>query len=252
MKQKPDAPIKGITRRNALKSGVILSSGLVFGGAAVGTVGAENTSAVARAVSPHLSVRAMDDSEPSPIPDPQDRLVHRGSGNPVDDGTDHEELDGTHQLRWGEFSALTGEAKMECVESGGDVKTEVEVKIGGLVPDGFYTIWVCELEDPGFVDDRDSTVALENIVGCNPLGENDGTENVFRATGSRGTLEVTDVPGAYTVVPPWAPGGSSPGCLLGADQIILVGVLHLDDQSHGPIPGDSTAGDHVDHFAFVF
>lgn len=245
-------PNRGLTRRNALKAGVAVTSGFAFGSGAIGTVAANGSSATARAMPVHLSVRAMGDSEPSPVPDPQDKLVHRFSGNPVDDGTDHEELDGTHHFRWCEYSALEGRAKMDCVSDNGDVKTDVKVKIGGLVPGGLYTIWVCELEDPGFVDDRDPAVALQNVVGCNPLGKNDGTENVFRATGSMGTLEVTDMPGAYTVVPPWAPGGSSPECLLGTDQIILVGVLHLDDQSHGPVPGDPEAGDHVDHFAFIF
>lgn len=252
MKQKTEEAIGGLTRRNALKAGALLSSGLAFGGAAIGTVGAENMSAMARAVPVHLSVRAMGDNEPSPVPDPKDKLVHRISGNPVDDGTEHEKLDGTHHIRWGEYRALEGMAKMECVDDDGDVKTEVTVEVGGLVKGGLYTIWVCELEDPGFVDDRNPAVALQNLVGCNPLGKNDGTQNVFRATGGVGTLEVTDMPGAYTVVPPWAPGGSSPECLLGADQIILAGVLHLDDLSHGPFPGDPEAGDHVDHFAFVF
>lgn len=252
MAQKQKNQSGKVTRRNALKTGAVLSSGLVFGGAVVGTVAADDTSAVARAVPAHLNVRAMGDCEPSPVPDPRDKLVHRSSGNPVDDGTDHEELDGTHHFRWGEYSALEGKAKMECVDDYGDVKTNVKVKVGGLVKGGLYTIWVCELEAPGFVDDRDPTVALQNLVGCNPLGKNDGTENVFRATGGTGTLTVTDVPGTYTVVPPWAPGGSSPACLLDADQIILVGVLHLDDQNHGPVPGDPESGDHVDHFSFVF
>jgi hypothetical protein len=252
MKQKTEEPIGGLTRRKALKAGAVLSSGLAFGGAAIGTVGAEDMSAKARAVPMHLSLRAMGDSEPSPVPDPQDKIVHRVSGNPVDDGTDHEELDGTHHFRWGEYRALEGVAKMDCVDDGGDVETEVTVEVGGLVKGGLYTIWVCELVDPGIVDDRDPTVALQNLVGCNPLGKNDGSENVFRATGGVGTLEVTDMPGAYTLVPPWGSGGSSPDCLLETDQTILVGVLHLDDKSHGPVPGDPVAGDHVDHFAFMF
>lgn len=243
MTRKTERPIGGITRRNTLKAGVALSSGL-----AIGTAGA-TSSATSRAVPSHLAIRAMDDSEPSPKPDPQDKLVHRLSGNPVDDGTDHEELDGSHQLRWGEFSAVKGRAKMECVTDGDSVKTDVEVKVGGLVPGGLYTVWVCEFEGVGFVDDRNPDVALRNLVGCNPLGKNDGTENVFRATGSTGTLDVTDMPGAYTL---GDTSRSSPECLLGTDQTILIGVLHLDDQNHGPVPGIPEDGDHVDHFAFVF
>lgn len=243
--------IGGLTRRRAIKAGVAGASGLALGGAVSGTVGA-NSSAMARAVPVHLATRAMGDSEPSPVPDPQDKLVHRESGNPIDDGTDHETLDGTHQLRWGEFRALNGVAKMECVEDNGGFKTNVNVEIAGLVKDGLYTIWVCEFAAPGFVDDRDPAVALGNLIGCNPLGKNDGTQNAFRANGSVGTLEVTDMPGEYTVVPPFAPGGSSPECLLETDQTILVGVVHLDDQTHGPAPGDPAAGDHVDHFAFIF
>lgn len=249
MTRKLEGPIGGLTRRNALKAGVAVTSGFAFGSGAIGTVAANESSATARAVPVHLSVRAMGDSEPSPVPDPQDKLVHRFSGNPVDDGTDHEELDGTHHFRWCEYSALEGRARMDCVSDNGDVKTEVKVKVGGLVKGGLYTVWVCELEDPGFVDDRDPAVALQNLVGCNPLGKNDGTENVFRATGGMGTLTVTDMPGAYTL---GDTSQASPACLLDADQIILVGVVHLDDQSHGSVPGDPEAGDHVDHFAFVF
>lgn len=191
----------------------------------------------------------MGDSEPSPRPDPQDKLVHRFSGNPVDDGTDHEELDGSHHLKWGEFRALEGRARMKCVEDGGAVETAVSLAVKGLVPGGLYTVWVCEFENPGFVDSRDPRVALQNVVGCNPLGKNDGTDNVFRTTGGKGTLDVTDMAGAYTI---GDTSESSPDCLLATDQTILVGVLHLDDQSHGPVPGSVREGDHVDHFAFVF
>lgn len=140
---------------------------------------------------------------------------------------------------------------MECVDDNGDAKTEVTVNVRGLVPDGLYTVWVCEFEGDGFKKDaRDPNMALENIVGCNPLGKNDGSENWFRATGSTGTLEVTDMPGAYTLPP--GDTSESPPCLLTTDQTVLVGVLHMDDRTHGPVPGIPEDGDHVDHFACIF
>lgn len=154
MTQQTEGPIGGLTRRRALRSGVALSTGLVFGGFASGTAAA-TAMATSRAVPIHLALRAMGDSEPSPRPDPQDKLVHRFSGNPVDDGTDHEELDGSHQLKWGEFRALEGRARMECVEDGDVVETAVSLAVKGLVPGGLYTVWVCEFENPGFVDSRD-------------------------------------------------------------------------------------------------
>lgn len=236
----------GRTRRSALKAGVTLSSGLVFSGAAIGTVAAQM--ATARAVPVAVAVRAEGDSEPSPTPDPQDKLVHRASGFPVDDGTDHEILDGSHQLRWGEFSALAGRATMKCMSGG----TKVKIDVAGLVKGGLYTIWVCEFEDPGIVPSRDHAVALQNLVGCAPLGANDGSENVFRTTGGRGTIEAIDKSEPYTIVLPGKEVEDSPDCLHDADQIVLIGVLHLDDETHGPVPGDPEAGDHVDQFAFIF
>lgn len=115
-----------------------------------------------------------------------------------------------------------------------------------------YTIWVCEFEDPGLVISRDHAVTLQNLVGCAPLGANDGGENVFHATGGVGTIEAVDTSEPYTLVLPGKEVRDSPLSLLDADQIVLVGVLHLDDEMHGPVPGNPQAVDHVDQFAFLF
>lgn len=87
-----------VTRRRALKTGAILTGVLASGGTAIGTVGA-STRAEAGIVGEHHFVRAAGAEEPSAKPDPQDRLVERRLGHPVDDGRDEEDLDGTHQLR---------------------------------------------------------------------------------------------------------------------------------------------------------
>lgn len=225
MSQQSERPIGGITRRDALKASAALASGLAGGGVAVGTVGASE-SITTRASTFHHRVRAADDSDPgSPKPDPQDLLVERAQGNPVDDG-EVVDLDGTHQLRWGEFSAVEGRATVECVEGGTDVTFELR----GLVPNELYSVWVIVFESPGFVDTRNLKVATQNRVGVGSLGAPDGSENVFRARGSTGSLEVFHPDGDLSVF------GSVEDCLLNEYEVHLVGLFHLDNETHGPLP----------------
>lgn len=220
-------PTTAITRRGALRSGAALTSGLLLGGAVVGSATAVGGTTV-RAVPVDLFVRAADDPEPSPIPDPQDLLVNRVGGNPIDDGTIHTELDGTHQLTWGEFSAIQGKASVMCKDGG----TQVRARMTGLVPDGLYTMWVVVFGEGGFITEtRDIEAALfPNLLGVGSLGQPDGSENVFRANGSTAMVEAWHPPG------PLSAAGAVEGCLLEEYEVHLVAVLHLDDQSHGPIP----------------
>lgn len=242
----------GLTRRTALKAGGLLTSGLALGSASIGTAGA-NMHVEADIVGEHHFVRAADDSDPgSPIPDPQDRLVERRLGNPVDDGTDESALDGTHQLRWGEFRAVNGEVTMKCANDG----TDVSVRANGLVPNKLYTAWVIVFHEPGFdFSSREifpfaqPGTAGEHLLGAGPLGFPDGSQNTFAVHGGhgelsarhpRGKLPIPGPEGFYTVE----------GCLLDEFEVHIVGDYHLDGDTHGAFPG--SPGQHVEHFGAAF
>jgi hypothetical protein len=241
MSRKTDRPTGGLTRRYALKTGVAVASGLASGGAVIGRVAA-NESITTRASTFHHRVRAADDNDPgSPKPDPEDLLVERARGNPVDDG-EVVDLDGTHQLRWGEFSAVEGKAKVECVDGG----TDVTVEYAGLVPGELYSVWVIGFESPGFIDTRDLSVAAQNRVGVGSLGAPDGSENVFRARSGTGRLEVFHPNGDLSLF-------GSVDCLLDEYEVHLVGLFHLDNETHGPAPEPSPgSGTVVPQVAFEF
>lgn len=237
MSQNLDGLTGGLTRRHALKAGAGVVSGMVGNQAAVGTVSASESISV-RASAFHHRLRAADDEEPSPKPDPQDLLVERARGNPVDDGN-VVELDGTHQLRWGELRAVEGRTTVECVDGG----TDVTVELAGLVPNQLYSVWVIVFEEPGFVDTRNLSVATQNRVGLGSLGAPGGSENVFRARGSTGRLNVFHPKGALSGF------GSVANCLLNEHEVHLVGMFHLDNKSDDakPVPGTV-----VPHVAFEF
>lgn len=232
MSQKTEGWNRSITRRSALKAGAVAASTLTVGGAAIGTAGASEA-ITTRAFPIDFAVRAADDSDPgSPKPDPKDLLVERSMGNPIDDGTDVDEVDGTHQLRWGEFSAVQGKAEIECVEGG----THVDMKLTGLVPGALYTGWVVVFKPPGFIDTRDlggtfGLRALDNLIGLGSLGAPDGSQNAFRVTGSTGMLDVVHPDGELSVF------GSVDDCLLNEYEVRFHVIIHLDDASHGPVPG---------------
>lgn len=253
MGQKSEKRIGGLTRRNALKTGLALTSGSVLGSAAIGTVGA-NDQIVADVVGEHHFVRAADDSDAgSPIPDPQDRLVERRLGNPVDDGTDESELDGTHQLRWGEFSAVNGEVSMEGSKDG----TDVNLWTTGLVPNKKYTAWVVIFHDPGFdFSSREifpfaaPGTAAEHLLGAGPLGRPTGSENNFQARGSRGVLSAHHPPGELPIPGPEGPY-TVEGSLLDEFEVHIVGDMHLDG-TFGPGPFPAFPGEHVEHFGAAF
>lgn len=246
MARESNPPHRGITRRKALKTGVVLSSGLALGTTLTGTVGAAST-ATAEIVGEHHFVRAADDTEPSSIPDPQDRLVERRAGNPVDDGIDEGALDGTHQLRWGEFNAVNGHVTLDCSGEG----TEVSLWAEGLVSDGLYTVWVVVFEEPGFhFDSREifpfgaEGTAAEHVIAAGALGSTPGSENVITAHGSHGQLTANQPAGELSIF------GSVGDCLLEEFEVHIIGDYHLDGQTHGPVPGGP--GEHVEHFAAAF
>lgn len=239
MSQKTERLNGGITRRSALKAGVAVSSGFAFGGAAIGTVRGEIAKSE-NVIPVHHFVRDHKDDEPSPKPDDNDEIVERREGNPVDEGTVADEHDG-HWLSWGEFSDITGEIKVECVDGGTSVKLEVD----GLVPGGLHTGWNLVFEEPGFNDTRNLAEAFENLTGVGPLGADDGSESVFRADeNGRGELEATTPGGELGT------RGTIKDCALDEFEWHVVGDLKLDGETYGSSPGP--AGKHVEQFAFVF
>lgn len=242
MTQKIDEPVGGLTRRSALKAGVALSSGLAFGGTAVGTVGAAKVAGTDNAMPVHLFVRDHKDDEPSPVPDSGDKIVERRQGHPIDDGTELGH-DG-RWLTWGEFSDVEGSISVDCRGSG----TDVSFKTSGLIPNVLYTAWVVVFEDPGFdKTTRDFATAFENLVGVGSLGKNDGSENVFRADSEGEAMVSANHPkGDLSVF------GEVGNCLLDEFEVHFVGAGHLDDQTWGPIPEPEGRGSLAEQFSFMW
>lgn len=120
------------TRRTVLKMGGVVASGLAVGGTAIGTAGANRKGAMAELEPEHFFVRAMGADDPdandvggdtdehqetSPVPAPDDKIVERRMGNPVDTGTKPSMNEGPH-LTWGEFSDLDGHVNIRCTARG--------------------------------------------------------------------------------------------------------------------------------------
>lgn len=248
MTPETEPPISGITRRDALKAGAAVSSGLAIGGTAIGTAGATRTHESEHIVPVDLFVRpegTADEEPTAPAPTGDDLLVQRRQGLPVDDGTDPENVDGEMgQLTWSEFSDIEGRIRLKCLEKG----THVSMHLSGLVPHALYTAWVVVFDHPGFdPTTRDIETAVEHLVGFAPLGEDDGSENVFRPSAS-GEAQVTaiDEPAVW-------PNGPAAGerrserCLLDEFEVHFVGGYHLDDENQGT----QFQPNAVEQFAFI-
>ncbi|WP_396612444.1 hypothetical protein ACH9L7_04000 [Haloferax sp. S1W] len=235
--------------RNDSDSGTI-GRRICLGTATVGTAGAKRRDG-AEIVGEHHFIRAAGDTEPSPIPDPQDPIVERRHGNPVDNGTKPTMLDGSHHVRWGEFRAVNGRVTMDSSGSG----TDVSLKATGLLPGVPYTAWIIVFEEPGF-DFSNRTImpfgapgtAAENVIGAGALGHLSGDssidDNNLDVRGGRGTLSVTQPAGDLTIF------GSVPDDLSDVYEVHIVGDAHLDGQPHGAVPGPT--GAHVEHFGAAF
>ena len=249
MTRQTERVIGEITRRNALKGGIAISSGLAFGGPAIGTAGALRKTETENIIPVDLFVRPEDtaDQEPTPpTPTDDDLLVERTQGLPVDDGTDPGSVDGEMgQLRWSQFSDIEGRLRLKCLRKG----THVSMHLSGLVPKALYTAWVVVFDEPGFdPDTRDIATATENIVGWAPLGKNDGSENVFRPSAS-GEAQVTAInrPDTWPNGPAAGTDRESERCLLDEYEVHFIGGWHLDDETHGP----QFRPNAVEQFAFV-
>src|SRR5262245_33000451 len=51
-----------------------------------------------------------------------------------------------HQVTWGEWNAVEGEAAVKCINKG----SHVVVHLSGLIPNGQYTAWIMVLQPPCF------------------------------------------------------------------------------------------------------
>lgn len=252
MTRKINRLTEGITRRNALKAGIAVSSGLAFGGTAIGTAGAKQQ-AEGGVVPEHHFVRkkGTEHLEPeSPKPEDDDKLVERREGYWVDDGTTHDKLDG-HWFTWNEFSnGVDGTVTVDCQGKGTDVSFMGE----GLIPNGLYTVWVVTFEEPGFhFDSREifpfgaDGTAAENVIGAGALGWpwDDEPANRFRADNEgKGMVSTNHPKGELSIF------GEVGNCLLDEFELHFVIDFHLDDQTHGAVPGGP--GEHVEHVGAAF
>lgn len=253
MNSNPEGLIGGTTRRRVLKAGAALSGGVAVGGTAIPTAAATRTHESETIVPVHHFVRAegADDGDspfvdPTPaIPGDEDLLVERTQNLPVDDGTEPETVDGEiGQLTWDEFSDIEGRIRLKCLKKG----THVSMHLRGLVPRALYTAWVVVFDSPGFVDDRNLSTAMEHVVGWAPLGQNDGSQNVFRPSAS-GEAQITAInrPDTWPNGPAAGTGRESETCLLDEYEVHIIGGWHLDGQTHGP----QFRPNAVEQFAFV-
>ncbi|MEN8374622.1 MAG: hypothetical protein ABFS34_04175 [Gemmatimonadota bacterium] len=126
---------------------------------------------------------------------------------------------------------IQGTTVAKCVNGG----TQINVHMTGLQPKALYTIWIVELESPGFaVAGFDAIIGLGALGNQTPAGPNDGYKNVFRASTS-GVGQITK----YHPAGPESVFGEAPSCL--TDPALLfefhvVGNIHADGLAWGPVP----------------
>jgi hypothetical protein len=132
-----------------------------------------------------------------------------------------------HQVTYGEWSAATGDACVKCINNG----THVILHLNNLIPNGIYTAWTLVLKAPGY---NGTEASLDsNLIGAGSLGLNDGSQNVFTAS-ANGTGQITrTVPGG-----PLSIFGSAGNCLRTDEfEFQFVVLYHIDQMTHGPMPG---------------
>ena len=66
-----------------------------------------------------------------------------------------------HQVTWGEWNAVEGQASVKCINKG----SHVVLNLSGLIPNGQYSTWVVVFKAPGF--NPDST--LPNPPAANAI-----------------------------------------------------------------------------------
>lgn len=163
--------------------------------------------------------------------DPSDLLYETRKKNPLlaPDG---------HQITWGEFSAVKGEAIAECTDQG----TKVTLNLTGLIPNGVYTIWNLSFEAPG----SDLTDEMLGVDGLGAAGKGDGSDNAFTASAAgTGSITFTSPGGDLSLF------GSIGACsLVDNFEWHVAGAYHADGLTYGPIIGPD--GTYAEQFGFAF
>lgn len=140
-----------------------------------------------------------------------------------------------HQITLGEYSTVSGGARVNCIMTG----TNVEMNVEGLIPNGVYTMWILTFKYPGW------DITFANQTGMGALGNASGSENTFIASSDgKASLSVIMPEGDLSVF------GSVDNCLASTFETHIVAAYHLDGLTHGGSPGDATTW--IPHFAFPF
>ena len=173
-------------------------------------------------------------NENGEIPTSNDQLIYETrKNNPVlaPDG---------HQLTWGEFSEVEGQADVQCQDNG----VLVDVELTGLIPNGVYTLWNIVFEEPGM----DPTKEMLGLSGLGASGIGDGSDNSFVASADgKATLSVLSPGGSLSIISN-TDLGQCP--LTDNFEWHVVGAYHIDGTNHGPSLGpDGTA---IEQFGFIF
>jgi hypothetical protein len=133
-----------------------------------------------------------------------------------------------HQVTWGEWAGVQGQGRagVVCITQG----SYVSIRISGLIPNGLYTVWIPIFKAPGF----DAANFPVNVTAAGPLGAQDGTENSFVA-------DQNGVGRIHGVLPPGMLDGPIPGpfdgCLTDEFEFHLHIAYHIDQMTHGHLPG---------------
>jgi hypothetical protein len=85
-----------------------------------------------------------------------------------------------HQVTFGEFNKVYGQAEVASSPQG----TSITIQLGGLIPNGQYSLWILTFKVPGFHGN------YVNLIGNGALPVNNGTDNTFTAS-SNGSASIS-------------------------------------------------------------
>jgi hypothetical protein len=141
-----------------------------------------------------------------------------------------------HPVTWGEFSHVTGTAKMNCTGQG----SRISLQLNGLIPNGVYSLWIVKFDPPGF------DTSYTYVSGFGSAGPNDGSKNAFKASAKGDANLHLATPGGSLSV-----SGTIGECILTDEyEVHITAIYHMDGQTHGTAPGP--AGSYVEQFSFLF
>jgi hypothetical protein len=148
-----------------------------------------------------------------------------------------------HHVTLAAFLAPWGTATAECTDEG----TRSDLVLGGLIPNGVYTMRVFTFSEPGY----DGTMA--NATGAGAYGPYDADQNAFTATETgEASLTMIAPPGPLSTLAPGAtlPHAIGPCLLTDEYEFHLVGIYQMDGHTNGPVPGPP--GSEALQFGFIF